>query len=284
MPEHGQRVGDSSLLLTDYHVHCDYSIDAVGTIDEYCSEALERGLVEICFTTHYDANPNSVGGDGFIRVKGEDLPAVPKNLEPYVRDVLAAHDRFYPGNLSVKLGVEFGWYTGASAEAEKLREEFGLDYMLCGIHELENLCFCCADSYDKCFSRFKVEEAIDRYCDQIIEAAECKAVDTIAHLDYIRKYGLKFYGSAIDDVLLQKCQESVFPVLAATDTKLEVNTSAMRRGFDSYFPRMPLLNAARRAGVDVKYLGSDAHQPDHVGFDFEIAAALTSLNYAGCED
>lgn len=283
MSEHAHQ-GDAPIqLLSDFHVHCDYSIDAVGTIEQYCEQALKHGLVEICFTTHYDSNPNTVGDANFISVKGKDLPASYESFEPYVQDVKAAHDSFFPRGLSVKLGVEFGWYPGAGEAVSKLREHFALEYVLCGIHELENHCFCCEDRYEKCFSRYKVEEAVQLYCDQIVEAARCRAVDTIAHLDYIRKYGLNSYGPKLDEVLLDQCTESVFPVLVETGTKLEVNTSAKRRGSDSYFPRLPLLNAARRAGVDIRYLGSDAHKPEHVGYDFEIASALTSIHLAGCE-
>ena len=277
------KIGDEQVYLTDYHVHCDYSIDAVGTIDEYCRAALKKGLVEICFTTHYDGNPKSEGDAGVIRVKGKDLPATPKNLEPYVNDVLSAHDKYYPQGLSVKLGLEFGWFPGAGRVAEVLRSQFGFDYMLCGIHELDNLCFCCSHCYEKCFGRYSVEEAVTKYRELIVEAAGCDAIDTIAHLDYIRKYGLEYYGPRIDDLLLEECEKSVFASLLASDTKLEINTSAMRRGFKDYFPRLPLLNAAKRAGVDIRYLGSDAHEPEHVGFDFEVAAALIPLHVAGCE-
>ena len=33
--------------VMDYHVHCDYSIDAVGTIDEYCQARSEEHTSEL---------------------------------------------------------------------------------------------------------------------------------------------------------------------------------------------------------------------------------------------
>ena len=33
--------------LGDYHCHCNYSVDAEGSIDDYCEAALQRELAEI---------------------------------------------------------------------------------------------------------------------------------------------------------------------------------------------------------------------------------------------
>ena len=48
----------------------------------------------------------------------------------------------------------------------------------------------------------------------------------------------------------------------------------MRKCLESYYPSTSIINEARRAGVAVRYLGSDAHKPQHVGYDFDIAAPL----------
>jgi len=270
--------------LADYHCHCDYSIDATGTIDEYCQSALTRGLVELCFTTHYDANPTSDGGASFIKIKGVDRPAVPDNLEPYVEDVLKAHDKFYPLGLSVKLGLEFGWYAGCEEVISSLRGRFPFEYMLCGIHELDGICFCCHDRFEKCLSRYSVEEMIDKYTAEVVSAAESGLFNTIAHLDYIRKYGTEFYGPTLDDLLIARGAEPMFKALKASGIALEVNTAGMRRRPADYFPRVKLLNIARRAGVDIRYLGSDAHCPEDVGYDFDAAAPLVSDHVAADQD
>jgi histidinol-phosphatase (PHP family) len=268
--------------LADYHVHCDYSIDASGKIGEYCNAALARGLVEICFTTHYDSNPESDGNSNFIRINGKNEPATPDNLDPYVEAVIEAREQYLPVGLSVKLGLEFGWYPGCEKEAEKIRGRFDFDHFLCGIHELDSLCFCCKGEFKKCFDRYSVDEAVSKYTDDIVAAASSGLFNAIAHLDYIRKYGLGYYGDKLDETLLRVAEERIFPALNNSGTPLEVNTSAMRRGLGDYFPRIKLINAARRAGVDVKFLGSDAHSPEQIGFDFDAAAPLASLSTVGC--
>ena len=71
----------SDLNKVDYHVHPDYSLDATGTIDEYCDRALELGLKQICFTTHYDSDPFREKIDPFMRRQGKVIPALGTNIE-----------------------------------------------------------------------------------------------------------------------------------------------------------------------------------------------------------
>ncbi len=95
MPEFSPVEQLNTVGLSDYHCHCDYSIDAVGTIDQFCEAALQRGLAELCFTTHWDTNPLTGSPDNVIRIGGERKPTVPDNLAPYVDDVLRAREKYY---------------------------------------------------------------------------------------------------------------------------------------------------------------------------------------------
>lgn len=272
--------------LADYHVHCDYSIDAEGSIDEYCEAALQRNLAEICFTTHYDSNPSSASGPvhvNSIRLNGEVMPITPDLLEHYVADVHRAHERYYPMGLSVKLGLEFGWFDGGEESLTRLKDRFDFDYVLCGIHELDDLCFCCEREYERCFARYSPEEMAERYFRDAVTAIRTGLFDAIAHLDYYKKYGERVYGAIIHDVHKPFLGE-VFGALVATDTVMEINTSALRKGFPDYFPSAAIVNEARRAGVNVTKLGSDAHKPVDVGFDFEAASALAPPFIIGCDD
>ncbi len=269
--------------VTDYHIHPDYSIDAKGSVEDYCRAAVERNLVEICFTTHFDSNPRGDGKANFIRVNGENRPATIENLAPYVEDVRKVSEDYLSLGLMVKLGVEFGWYSGCEEVASKLRRQYDLDYFLVGIHELGDECFCCRSSYERCFSKYSVEQAVKDYVQQVIDAAKSKLFDTVAHLDYIRKYGERVYGPTINEEFRHYTSD-IFRALITTGTKLEVNTAGRRAGFESWYPRTEIINDARRAGVEVAYLGSDAHAPEHVGFDFESAAALVPAAVGGCDD
>lgn len=268
--------------LHDYHCHCDYSIDAVGSIDDYCQAALRRGLVELCFTTHYDTNPNARRGVNLIRVDGEEREATPDNLASYVEAVQQANQQYFAMGLQVKLGVEIGYWPGCEESVTKLRERFGFDHVLGGIHELEGLCLCCSNEFEACFGRYDLEKMLSVYYGYAVQAAESGIFDAIAHLDYYRKYGERYYGS---DILKAHEQflPDLFDALNKSGTALEINTSALRRHLSDYFPTIPTLTRAKRAGVEVMFLGSDAHRPEHVGFDFDSAVHLLSRDLTVCE-
>ena len=273
MPEHSGVTPLADPGLADYHCHPDYSIDARGTVEEFCEAALKRNLAEICFTTHYDANPLSESGVGFIRVDGKMLPVSPDNLGPYVDHVRRAADHYYPLGLSVKLGIEIGWFHGCEEIVEELLGRYKFDHILCGIHELDNICFCCSGSFQKSFSRYSAEEMVEAYFSQAISASRSGLFDCLAHLEYYLKYGLEYYGEGIR-AAGRRHFEALFKALIESGTALEVNTAGIRHGLGEYYPGMAMTNDARRAGVNVGHLGSDAHRPDQVGFEFEAASAL----------
>lgn len=267
----------------DYHIHPDYSIDAVGTVEEYCEAALQRNLAEICFTTHYDNNPHSDGFARFIRINGENKATSVKNLAAYVEDVRTFAEVYYTKGLSVKLGLEFGWYENCEEEVTELKERYDFDYLLCGIHEIDNICFCARSTYEKCFNNLTIDEVAKKYFEQVKRAAETKLFDTIAHLNYYYKYARKYYGDAVDNSSNPYLHD-IFQSLIQNDIALEINTSGIRQGIDQYYPDIHVVNRAKSAGVKVSYLGSDAHKPEDIGFEFELATALVPDNVAGCED
>ncbi len=283
MPEQTEFTPLSINGLADFHCHCDYSVDAKGTIDDYCTAALRKGLAELCFTTHYDANPRSHDDANFISVKGKKVPVGIEPLKSYVEDVQLAQDKFYPLGLSVLTGLEFGWYRGCEEEVTKLQDIFDFDYLLVGIHELDDICFCCVDDYEKCFGRFSLEKMAEAYFKEMIAAANTELFDTIAHLDYYKKYGEKFYGPTVHRVHEPYTRE-LFRALIDSNTAIEINTAARRRGFDSYYPQTAIVNLAKRTGVEVSHLGSDAHLPEQVGFDFDAASSLIPAAIGGCDD
>jgi histidinol-phosphatase (PHP family) len=269
--------------VSDYHCHCDFSTDAVGTIDEYCRAAIRRNLAEICFTSHYDTNFAVDYSDNFICINGEKRRTCPDNLAFYVEAVRKASEDFYPLGLSVKLGLEFGWHENCEESAVTVKERFGFDYFLCGMHQLDNLCFWGHGDQKGCFDIYDLDTFMEKYFRQVVAAARSGLFDTIAHVDYYKRKAFDYYGERVA-VAHRPYLAGLFEALTASDTGLEINTAALRHGRNEYYPKMEIVNAARRAGVQVVRLGSDAHRPDQVGYDFEGAVALVPSAISGCED
>lgn len=268
--------------LADYHCHCDFSVDAEGTIDDYCRAALARGLAELCFTTHYCEEWAINHTDNYIRIDGEIKKTSPDLLGKYVDAVLAAHDEYYPLGLSVKLGVEFGYFKGCEESYAALKDRFDIDYMLCGIHSVEGKSFFVKEDMLKLYKSNPIR-MVEMYFQAVIDAAKSRLFDTIAHPLYYLRTVPPVLGDDIRTAHEQFLPET-FAALAESGTAFEINTSGIRHGMHHYFPPVEVVNAAKKAGVAVTYLGSDAHKPAQVGFEFEAAASLVPSAISACED
>lgn len=269
--------------LCDYHCHCDFSVDAVGSIDEYCQTAIRRNLAELCFTTHYDTNYKVDFSDNYMRIDSTKVQANPDNLQAYVDAVHRAQDAYYPLGLSVKLGLEFGWYETAEKSAEEVKKRYDFDYFLCGLHQLEDRCFWSHDEQKGSFDLMTLAAFAEKYFASLTHAAESGLFDSIAHFDYYKRKAYEYYGNEVADAH-QPHLEQLFAALKKSDTGIEINTAAQRHGLDEYYPKIEIINAAKKAGVKVIRTGSDAHHPGQVGYDFELAAALIPSMLTGCED
>jgi histidinol-phosphatase (PHP family) len=274
---------NNGYALADYHIHPDFSIDSVGSVDDYCRAALQKGLAEICFTTHYDSNPKDPVNERMMQVNGVRLPVSFDTVQRYIETVAEAAERYYPSGLQVRCGIEVGYYRGCEKHIAELFDKFHFDYKLGSIHDVDDICLCCQHRFEKCFSRYNVEEMADKYFGLMHDAAKSRLFDAIAHIDVYKKYGLGFYGDSILTVHRGRI-EPVFEVMAENGVGIEINTSALRKGHPEYYPSMEIVNLARSMGVAIVAIGSDAHTPDDVGFDFESAASIAYELFPYCDE
>lgn len=262
---------ENNYPLADYHVHPDFSFDAEGSIDEYCRAAVEKGISEICFTTHYDTNPILSEKARSIKLNGRLVLNSVENIKGYVDAVRAAREKYFLP--VVKCGIEIGYYPGCEEQISQLFSKYSFDYRLGAIHEVGDFDVCSKKHFERNHANVKIEDLADNYFALVRQAVETGLFDAIAHLDVYKKYGLQYYGDPLLTVHRGRV-ESVFEAMVRTETGLEINTSALRKGHKEYYPSMDLVNAARKKGVRIVAIGSDAHRPEELGYDFETAIAI----------
>lgn len=259
--------------LSDHHVHPNYSIDAQGSIDDFCRAAVAVGLQEICFTTHYDADPKRVGDEGFMVIEGRREPLSNESVRCYLADVRRAHVEYGGMALMVKAGMEFGYFPGGEKLIADVQTEFALDYRLGAVHNIDDLCVCHREESAKLYGRLTLDRFADRYFDLLDQCAASRLFDCLAHIDVYRRYGLAHYGDQINTIHRGRI-EKVFATMIKHGVGYEVNTSAIRHGLTEYYPGMEIINAARSQGVLLAAMGSDAHRPEQLALDFDAAAAV----------
>ena len=256
--------------MVDYHIHPDFSHDAQGSIDEFCARAVEMGLGEICFTTHYEPDPARSDIE-HVRVGGRMQPVDSDWPEAYFAAIQAARARF-PG-LVVLAGVEVGYDPGIVGTISDFISRHPFDFVLGAVHSLDSVCLTSKDELDRFKTEFLPqgpEKVAEQYFHDFRSAAGSQLFDCLAHLDIYRKCIQPLFDSrfarTVDSLL-----PSVLKFVAESGTGIEVNTSALRRGNAESYPEQCILKLARDAGVRVFTTGSDSHRPADLGKGLDVA-------------
>ena len=55
---------------------------------------------------------------------------------------------------------------------------------------------------------------------------------------------------------------------------IEINTSALRKGFSNPNPHRDIIKRYKELGGEIITVGSDAHEPGHIAAKFDVAAEI----------
>ncbi|MGB9802408.1 histidinol-phosphatase [Desulfofundulus sp.] len=261
--------------LLDYHVHPGYSIDAENhSILEYCLQALNMGLKEICFTPHLEVDPVRRQVDWFVRLNGKLHPMDDLSwLDQYFLDIEQARSQLDNRELKIKAGLEVGYERGCERTIEKIIKNYPFDYVLGSIHCLEHQSISSWKESRLYFSSHNAEEACREYFQALKEAVQSNLFDCIGHLDLYRRHGERLLGTVLESVH-EGIIEPILKEIAQRNMGLEVNTSSLRRGLTEFHPSREILLKARACGVKVFTVGSDAHRLSELGASIDQAVLM----------
>jgi len=266
--------------MVDYHIHPDFSHDAQGSVEEFCARAVEIGLDEICFTTHYEPDPARAEIE-HVRVNGTVQPVASDWADAYFAALSAGRAKY--SELAVLAGVEVGYEPGLEGVISDFLGRYPFDFVLGSVHCLDHIAVTAGDELER-FKRELLplgpERFVDTYFRNIRAAAGTQLFDCLGHLDIYRKYVQPLFDSrftqAVDSLL-----PSVLEFVADSGTGIEVNSSALRRGNPEPYPDAHILRIACDSGVRVFAVGSDAHRTADLGKGLETA--VQALKELGAE-
>lgn len=247
--------------MIDYHIHTNHSIDAEGNIDEYCAQGVKVGLDEICITNHCELDPQR--NDTLIQFNNHQQAFTHEALLRMQNEIMEAKEKYKKQGLTVKFGLEVGYFKGIEPQLRKLLHGVELDFLLGSIHCLNSVCI---DSSKECttyFTKYTAHELLDNYYSAIKELVESHMFDSIGHLDVYKKYGLAFYGDAIKQAPRELLTE-VFRLTKENNIAFEINTAGFRL-FDEFYPARSIMQHARDRGITKITIGSDAHKVTDLG-------------------
>lgn len=244
-------------MFYDYHTHTNFSGDSDTPIRSMLDRAVSLGLKEICITDHIDYDyPN-------------DPDLFTFSLEEYF-STLSALKEEYKKNLDVRIGVEFGLRPHLGKCLKTLSASYPFDFIIGSSHVIDDI-----DPYYPAYWENKTEkEGIYQYFESILENLKtCSDFDVYGHLDYIIRYmpsGKKSYVFEDYQEILEKCLKT----LISMGKGIELNTAGFKYGLSAPNPKIEVLKRYHQLGGEILTIGSDAHQPEHLAFDFHKVKPL----------
>lgn len=250
----------------DFHLHSDFSGDSDTPPRLQVEKALELGLSGMCFTEHHDPDyPPDEGIDFSI------------DFEQYFEEMQKLR-RQYAGRLQIGIGMEFGIQPHLAGVLAELTNGWPFDFVIASQHILDG-----KDPYYPSYFEGRTEEEcyakfLRAQYDTLI-SMPLSGFDTLGHMDYIVRYGpnrnlfysYERYADVIDPLLR---------FLIDNGKCLEVNTGGLKYGLGEPNPCTDVLRRYRELGGELITIGSDAHEPRHLCYDFDRAEAiLTKLGY-----
>lgn len=223
-----------------------------------CARAASLGLHGACITEHVDFDPRDAGV-GFF------------HHDAYMASIERARATA-PEGFTVFTGVELNWQLDFAPGLLDFLDGTRYDLVLGSVHWVSTGHVC----EDRTFEGVSMDAFLDEWIHEALDLLRRDICHAFAHYDYFAWKGAAFYPRLRREDVFDMTREVVDRMLKH-DVSLEVNTSALRKGFHEPFPCWEFVRRYIAEGGHV-HLGSDAHAPDHVGRAFlEARHVLGSL-------
>ncbi|HLF18464.1 MAG TPA: histidinol-phosphatase HisJ [Candidatus Omnitrophota bacterium] len=241
--------------ICDYHMHTPLCGHATGEPKEYAKQAIKVGLQEIGFSDHAP----------FVHMRDPGITMGMEQLPSYYR-MIEEVCTLYKNELRIKVAIEADFIPGYEDKTKKILDDYPYDYVIGSVHFIKDWGFD-DPAQRKAWDEQDVNQVYRDYFDLLRQSARSKMFDIMGHVDLVKKFGHRASQDMSDEV------KKTAQTFKECGVAVEINTSGLRKTCKEMYPALNFLKIYRKAGVPLTF-GSDAHQPEHVGADFEAAVAL----------
>ncbi len=252
-------------MYADYHVHTIYSDDSEYPMEQVVTDAIQKGITELCFTDHVDygvktdwSDPEHMqyraGGPG----EPEKMPLANVDYPKYVEEI-SRLQQTYEDRIKIRLGLEFGMQTHTIPQYEKLFSSYPFDFIILSVHEVEDKEF-----WNQDFQAERTQkEYQERYYEEMLHLVkQYKNYSVLGHMDLINRYDLQgeYPFEAVKPIITE-----ILNTVIQDGKGIEVNTSCHRYGLKDLTPSTDILRLYKELGGRIITIGSDSHKPEHLG-------------------
>lgn len=244
-------------MLYDTHMHTRFSGDSDAEPADMIAAAKKRNFGGICFTDHLDIDYK------------EEPHRFDLDFEKYWDEMPVIRKKYSSSDFQTGIGIEMGLQPYLAQQHHEILKKYDFDFVIGSVHAINGY-----DPYYEDFYRnINVRDAYRTYFDQVLENIRAfDEYDTLGHLDYVVRYGLKYFGSPAADCPFEDYKEQIDAILRHLimhGKSLEVNTGAFRYGMSEPNPSYQILRYYYDIGGRDITLGADAHEPKDVGIAYE---------------
>lgn len=249
-------------MQADFHMHTNFSSDATVSPEEMIKGAIQKGLKTICITDHMDKDYDEEGTQ-FIFTPEQYFSLLQKLQEKY------------RSQIEVRIGVEIGLQPHLKTFINDYVNKYSFDFVIGSVHLIDG-----KDPYTerKCFSEDKI--LYRKGFEQIFECINKNMnFDVLGHIDYVVRYGKEKEKSYFYREYMEVADE-IMRSLIAQGKGIELNTAGFKYGLPFAHPHPEILKRYKELGGEIITIGSDAHKPEHIAYDFErVKEILTSCGF-----
>ncbi|MBQ9119409.1 MAG: histidinol-phosphatase HisJ family protein [Lachnospiraceae bacterium] len=258
------------MILSDFHCHTAFSSDSDTAPELMVEQAIRLGLRYLCITDHMDYLFPTQYEQTFTFDVAE------------YQDKLVRLKERYRGQITLLTGVELGLRNEpdicppCQSYYRSLVHDYPWDFLIGSTHVLEKI----DPYYPEYWQQHSAADGMLAYFESILENIRSYDMFQVyGHLDYLVRYlpvDTKDYH--YPDYL--DLFDEIFKLLIAQGRGIEVNTAGYKYGLPYAHPRPELLRRYRELGGEILTIGSDAHKPEHIAYDYKRAGEmLLSLGF-----
>lgn len=240
-------------MYTDSHIHTAFSSDSETPVRMQIERAADLGMEAVYITDHQDFDfPGDIYGMPF-RFDTQD----------YMKTILHLQEE-YRDRIEVRAGVELGLMTHLKDTLENYVSSWSFDYVIGSVHLVRKMDPYYPEFYEGRTSR----EAYLEYFETTLDNVRLHSCfDALGHLDYVVRYGSDAPSGYPSDDYRQVIDE-ILRILIQKGIALECNTAGLKYGLGFPNPHGDVIRRYVELGGEMVTLGSDGHQPAHVGYAF----------------
>ena len=248
------------MIKSDYHTHCNFSTDSDSIPESMILGAIQKGITHFCLTDHMDLDyPGTT----------KEQPLFEFNPQNYF-ETLRPLQEHYKNTIDFSIGIELGLRTNRTDLNNtmfQLLVDYPFDFALGSIHLLDD-----KDPYYKTYWQeySSSKNILINYFNHLLTSIQqFDGFDALGHLDSIIRYIPDFCGTEYKEVI-----DEILKLLIQKNKALEINTKGLISGLSCFHPKLEILTRYLELGGTLLTIGSDAHEPNAIGTQFQKAEEL----------